>query len=203
MGHTGAMRLPVFPLGSVLFPGMVLPLRIFEPRYLAMLSELDSEDPTFGVVLIERGHEVGGGDARFATGTRARVLGLGHRDDHIVLAAIGTSRFAVTEWLPEDPYPVAEVDDLPDLIWSTDCEAPFERAREALAAWRRRMVELGEVDLANELDLLPDPVMATWQLAVNAPLSELDQQDLVSARSTNDLLIEIADRTNGVLELMG
>jgi Lon protease-like protein len=55
--------LPMFPLGSVLFPHMPLPLRVFEERYLVMLSRILADDPAeFGVVLIERGQEVGGGD---------------------------------------------------------------------------------------------------------------------------------------------
>ena len=54
--------IPMFPLGSVLFPHMPLPLRLFEPRYLKMLGDLlEQPDPEFGVVLIERGHEVGVG----------------------------------------------------------------------------------------------------------------------------------------------
>jgi Lon protease-like protein len=57
---------PMFPLGTVLFPSMPLPLRVFEPRYLAMLSEILPDEPSeFAVVLIERGSEVGGGEHRF------------------------------------------------------------------------------------------------------------------------------------------
>ena len=54
----------MFPLGSVLLPHMPLPLQLFEQRYLMMLGQLlETEDPEFGVVLIERGSEVGGGRA--------------------------------------------------------------------------------------------------------------------------------------------
>lgn len=56
-----AYRLPMFPLGTPLVPGSLLPLQIFEPRYQQMISDvLESSEPEFGVVLIERGHEVGG-----------------------------------------------------------------------------------------------------------------------------------------------
>ena len=59
-------RLPMFPLGTVLFPYAVLPLHVFEPRYRALTEHCLAGDGCFGVVLIERGSEVGGGDTRFA-----------------------------------------------------------------------------------------------------------------------------------------
>ena len=67
-------ELAMFPLGSVLLPGMPLALRVFEPRYVELLSTvLGDTDREFGVVLIERGSEVGGGDVRFGAGTVARI----------------------------------------------------------------------------------------------------------------------------------
>ena len=67
--------MPMFPLGSVLFPSLALPLHVFEPRYRAMTRHLLSEgvEPEFGVVLIERGSEVGGEDVRRDVGTVARL----------------------------------------------------------------------------------------------------------------------------------
>src|SRR4051812_26706984 len=62
-----AKPLPMFPLGTVLFPHAVLPLHVFEPRYRALVETCLHSDGRFGVVLIERGYEVGGGDARFAS----------------------------------------------------------------------------------------------------------------------------------------
>jgi len=60
---------PMFPLGMVHFPGIVLPLRVFEPRYRQLTADCLAGDGEFGVVLIERGWEVGGGDTRFNVGT--------------------------------------------------------------------------------------------------------------------------------------
>ena len=51
--------LPLFPLGTVLFPGMQLPLQLFEPRYLQMFGDIARQDSRFGVVLIKEGVEVG------------------------------------------------------------------------------------------------------------------------------------------------
>jgi Lon protease-like protein len=68
-------RLPMFPLSNVVFPYMLLPLHIFEERYRALMVDLQDEvEPEFGVVLIERGWEVGGGDERADLGTVVRLL---------------------------------------------------------------------------------------------------------------------------------
>ena len=66
--------LPMFPLGTVLFPSVFLPLHVFEPRYQELTRDCLAGDNEFGVVLIERGSEVGGGDARFDVGTVARII---------------------------------------------------------------------------------------------------------------------------------
>ena len=77
--------LPMFPLGTVLFPHALLPLRVFEPRYRTMTAHVMRGDAEFGVVLIERGSEVGGGDIRFDVGTGGSNLtwqissGVGYR----------------------------------------------------------------------------------------------------------------------------
>ena len=72
MGESQPM--PMFPLGTVLFPHALLPLRVFEPRYRLMTQRVLGADSEFGVVLIERGSEVGGGDTRFGIGTIALIV---------------------------------------------------------------------------------------------------------------------------------
>ncbi|MGW4481451.1 LON peptidase substrate-binding domain-containing protein [Rhodococcus triatomae] len=109
--------LPMFPLGTVLFPGEVLPLQVFEPRYLAMVDHCLAQPDRlrFGVVLIARGHEVGGGDERTGVGTIARITscrpGGGAR---LLIGCVGEQRIRVDEWLPDDPYPRAAVTEWPD-----------------------------------------------------------------------------------------
>ncbi len=74
-GGRTLIEMPMFPLGSVLFPSMPLVLRVFEERYLAMLAHVLAEEPSeFGVVLIERGQEVGGGEHLFDIGTIALLV---------------------------------------------------------------------------------------------------------------------------------
>ncbi|UYP18773.1 LON peptidase substrate-binding domain-containing protein [Rhodococcus sp. Z13] len=109
--------LPMFPLGTALLPGSDLPLRVFEPRYQQLVQDCMAapDGPRFGVVLIARGHEVGGGEQRHDVGTVARIvfetdLGRGHRG----LECLAEERIRVTRWLPDDPYPRAEVEPWPD-----------------------------------------------------------------------------------------
>lgn len=83
----------MFPLNSVLLPHTPIALRIFEPRYLVMLGRmLDEDAPEFGVVLIEQGHEAGGGDRRSGVGTMARVIQVEVGADDMHLVAVGAER---------------------------------------------------------------------------------------------------------------
>src|SRR5258707_10636188 len=103
--------LPMFPLGSVLFPYALMPLHVFEPRYRQLVDRCLAGDGTFGVVLIERGSEVGGGDVRFDVGTRTRIHRAEQLDDgRWVLLTVGTERISVRRWLPDDPFPRAEIE---------------------------------------------------------------------------------------------
>src|ERR1700704_3085588 len=128
--------LPMFPLGSVLFPSLVLPLNVFEPRYRALVHDCLAGDPEFGVVLIERGSEVGGGDVRSRVGTVARIVQVGELPDgRFTLLTVGTRRVVVARWLPDDPFPLAEVRDWPD-DGATDgpaIDAVVSRLRRVLA----------------------------------------------------------------------
>ena len=127
--------LAMFPLGTVLLPGMVLPLHVFEHRYRTLVSDCLAGEPEFGVVLIERGHEVGGGDVRRDVGTVARILGVSAVEDgRSALVTVGTRRIRVEQWLADEPYPRADVEEWPDV--DDGGEAP---AVDALVASLRRV----------------------------------------------------------------
>jgi len=181
--------MPMFPLGSVLFPQMPLPLRVFEERYLVMLSELvRSDDPRFGVVLIERGFEVGGGEHRFGVGTAATIAQLGADEGVVGLVAQGGERFEVVEWLPEEPYPRAEIRFLPELEVGPELD-PLRRETEQLV--RRSIAqasEFAELVWPADVELADDPARALWQLAAISPLGPLDQVGLLRATSAEELL---------------
>ena len=186
----------MFPLGSVLFPHTPLALRIFEERYLVMLGRLlDDEDPQFGVVLIERGSEAGGGDQRFDIGTMARITNVmaGERDIHLI--AVGGSRVEVSHWRDDEPYPTATVRELPTLVWD-DALTPLRNEAERIV--RRvlsRAAEYSEVQWDPNIELSDDPLESSWQLAAIAPLGQLDQLRLLRSTTAGGLLRELIDLT--------
>jgi len=181
--------MPMFPLDSVLLPGMPMPLRIFEDRYLKLLGDLvTQENPEFGVVLIERGSQVGGGDKRMNIGTIASVTDIGTSEQFYGLESVGTQRFRVNAWLPDDPYPIADIDFLPDLIW----EETLMPVRIHLETKVRQLLafasEFGDLQYGADVVLSDDPIDACWQLAGILPVGSLDQADLLECRSAEELL---------------
>lgn len=192
--------LPMFPLGSVLFPGMPLSLRVFEPRYLALLARVLDADGEFGTVLIERGSEVGGGDHRFGTGTVARIVSVQAEDGWVGVTAVGGQRVEVLRWLPDDPFPVAEVRLLPTLEWSPEWDAAFAEADRAVRRALSRASEFGTQLWPADVGLDADPGVASWQLAGIAPLGSLDRISLLSATSLGDLLGRLAGLAEAAAE---
>jgi Lon protease-like protein len=170
----------MFPLQTVLLPGVAMPLHVFEPRYRALTRHCLDGDGRFGVVLIERGSEVGGGDVRVSVGTCARIVEAAELPDgRWLLMVVGAERVGVERWLPDDPYPQAEVTVLTDASAGADAleqRAAVERLlRRALAL----KAELGEPAAAATIELDPDPAVAAYQAAALAPLGALDCQRLL------------------------
>jgi Lon protease-like protein len=190
------IAMPMFPLGSVLFPHMPLPLRVFENRYLVMLSRILEEDPAeFGVVLIERGQEVGGGEHRFSYGTVARIAQLEATDDFVVLVAEGRQRIEVSEWLADDPHPVAEVTVLPDLEWDDSLAGLRDEAERVVRRALARASEFENQAWPPDVELSSDPASACWQLAGVAPVGTMDQVAMLRAPTMEALLHAIIDNT--------
>jgi uncharacterized protein len=182
--------LPLFPLGTVLFPGGPLSLRIFEPRYLDMVGRCLKEQGCFGVVLILDGEEAGAVLAAAAVGTTARVVDFDTRPDGLLgIECIGERRFRVRRmWQQDDGLNLAEVEYLPEDV---PCAVPVEFAqlgellREALpklggvyarapahyqdAGWvANRWAEILPLSAAERLALLElaDPLARLAQVAV-------------------------------------
>lgn len=167
----------MFPLGSVLFPGMPLPLHVFEPRYRAMTHDVLAGDREFGVVLIERGSEVGGGDQRFDVGAVARIVEAAEtQDGRWALLAVGVRRLRVQRWLPDDPYPQAEVHEIDDPPAGDDYGAALDAAARQV---RRGLALLSELEPTHApgagFELVDDPLLAGWQLAAMAPIGPADR----------------------------
>ncbi|WP_240034761.1 LON peptidase substrate-binding domain-containing protein [Glaciihabitans arcticus] len=191
--------LPMFPLGSVLFPHMPVQLRVFEQRYMVMLAEiLDVEPSEFGVVLIERGQEVGGGEQRFSAGTIARIAELEGAEGFVALVAEGANRFVVEEWLDDAPYPRARVRELPDLVWDEELEPLRERAEKLVRRALAVASEFADQQWAADVSLSGDPLESSWQLAAISPLGPLDQVALLRVESLKELLDLVIELTEGV-----
>ncbi len=180
---------PIFPLGLVAFPGETLPLHIFEPRYRQMMHEIEGTTREFGVVLIARGSEVGGAEQRTSLGT---VLALDNidwmPDGRAIVEAHGTQRIEIKRWLPDDPYPRAQVEQFDDEPTASDPEAQDGLVAEAqfglLDVWSLA-VQLHRLEAIPAVDWLEEPFAASWQVANLAPLGPLDRQRVLQATSTD------------------
>ena len=127
------MELPLFPLRTVLFPGMALPLRIFEERYKVMMRELLAGERRFGVLLIKEGQEIGGGAVPFEVGTTAYVEQWEElQGGRYALSAKGERRFRLVRMLEPRPYPYGEIE-LIDTDYRGD-EARLRRGLETVRA---------------------------------------------------------------------
>jgi uncharacterized protein len=201
---TGDMTtMPMFPLASVLFPAMPTALHIFEERYIVMLSRvLQTDTPEFGIVLIERGSEAGGGEQRFDVATVAQITQIEAQEGAIGLIARGQRRVEVTRWLEDAPHPRAEVRDLPELHWADGLLPLHDEAELVVRRTLAQASEFTEQQWSPNIELTDDPVQSAWQLAGIAPIGPLDQLKLLKSSSTESLLHGIIDATNGVAEML-
>lgn len=200
--------MPMFPLGTPLLPGAVLPLHVFEPRYRQMVHDILADDidpPEFGVVMIERGSEVGGGDERAMIGTLARIVDIQVTPDgRYALAAVGTERLRVVAWLPDDPYPLADVDRWPDddsgaVVTADTIEALHVRVREINVLVR----DVGEMSPPPDTEISDDPRLAVFHLAALSPLGAADRQRILAAPGSAERVValrEALDDAAAVLE---
>jgi uncharacterized protein len=203
--------LAMFPLQHVVFPATVLPLRIFEPRYVSLIQDClaasgsdvgpDGQAAEFGVVLIERGREVGGGDARFGVGVVARIIELAATDDGgYELVAVATRRISVDVWLPDDPYPQALVSDLSDPLSAdpTDVNTTHSELRRLLA----KCAEANWPAPPATIELAEDPETLLWHLCAVAPIGPLDDFALLSAPDGPSRLRRLRDELADVDRLV-
>jgi Lon protease-like protein len=182
----------MFPLGTVLFPSMLLPLRVFEPRYREMMRTCLEGDGRFGVVMIERGSEVGGGDVRSSVGCTASIVQAQELPDgQWRLLAMGTKRIRVEEWLPDAPFPLARV--------STWCDAPPPPELDGFNArleqrFRTAVALAGELDewsVPATMELDTDPVVGLYQMCAASPLGPFDRQRLLCAATPEERALEL------------
>lgn len=197
-------QLPMFPLGSVVFPQMILPLHVFEDRYRELVEECLAGDSVFGTCLIERGSEVGGGDTRSDTGTLLRIVDAQQMPDGrygIVSIAIG--RCEISEWLPDDPYPMAMVAEWPDQAPIEGFSSELESFVSSLRQFLARAVEMGVDWGPATFTVPPDPSLATWFLASQLPVGPLDRLEILRTPGPSQrvrLLARLLDEQFSMLE---
>jgi uncharacterized protein len=187
----------MFPLATVLFPMAGLPLHVFEPRYRALMADCLDHDGTFGVVLITRGSEVGGGDQRVDVGTVARIAEVAELDDgRMLVVAHGVHRVRVDRWLADDPYPRAVVEDVP-VVPGAPTDVALTTAEAAVRRLRSLLSEMSDTPaLAHDLALAGDDEAVGWQLCELAPLNLIDRQRLLASvglQTRLDLLVELCE----------
>ena len=188
-------------------PGPVT--RRLQQAYRQLVRDcLDQADHEFGVVLIERGFEVGGGDYRSMVGTVARMLQVAEMDDgRYALVTVGTRRIRINEWLPDEPYPRADVEDWPDSEWAESATTPTANVIAAAAARVRRInalaAELGGSPADATTGIADDTLLATYHLSALAPLGPADRQRLLAASGPAQrltLLDEALDDVEALLQ---
>lgn len=192
-------RLPMFPLNTVLFPGVSIPLRVFEDRYRALVHHLlRVEDPVervFGSVAIREGYEVGdhGNQSLYRVGCRVRMTEVeAHPDGTFDLVGVGLDRIELHRLDGSGRYPVGEVTPRPD----DPAEVAPELAERARAVFTAYRVALSEVRGDPFPDRLPrDPTYLSWTLAAVAPLPMPDRQALLEAE-------DVAIRLGMVIDLL-
>jgi uncharacterized protein len=192
--------MPMFPLSTVVFPHVLLPLHVFEDRYRSMLKECLEDDRRFGVVLISRGSEVGGGDERTSVGTVCRIHEASWLSDgRAAVIARGTDRLRVVEWLEDDPFPRAVVETLQESSSHSDVGEALGIATASVRRARALLSELRDVPLPAE-DLPSDALLASWSLCEQAPIATLDRQRLIECDDLQMRLMLVAQLARDIAD---
>ena len=185
--------LAMFPLAAVVFPFTELPLHVFEHRYQLLTRDVLLGDKEFGICLISRGCEVGGGDERVSIGTKVRIeLAAPLDDNRWILVTRGVERIRVVEWLDDDPYPRAVVEPMPVV----GPDAPHDAVMRTLGAvksLRRLQSEFadGWTSTCVDLRLEDAATSAPWMLCAMSPLSLSDLQNLLEIPDNDTRLAQL------------
>jgi Lon protease-like protein len=150
------MELPLFPLHTVLCPGIALPLHIFEERYRALVRDCVESSSPFGVVLIRDGREVGGGSISFsAIGTLAEIREAGrYADGRYDLLVVGTKRFAIADVATDrKPYMVAQATVIDDELGDGDAARRLANTATRRFVHYLELLQPREGETADEIDV--------------------------------------------------
>lgn len=190
----------MFPLEVAMLPGEQLPLRIFEPRYSAMITDCLAADRAFGVVLIAAGREVGGGDARNDVGALARIVDVAEQGGgRYRLRAEVAERLRVTAWLSDEPYPRADVAPWPDEPGAPVTGSDIVDVEDAVLEVFSRVAEVKQQELPSREELLgsvepgQDAGERLYALAARLPIGQADRYAVLAAPSASARLAVLAE----------
>jgi uncharacterized protein len=177
--------LPLFPLGTVLYPGLLLPLHVFEERYRQLVHDLmaQPEPWCFGVIAIREGRETGadGVSALYEIGCTATVRQVIEQEDgRFYLITVGTQRFRLAELDQSEPYLRGEVDILPED--SGDRAAARRAVQDVQSGFRAYLDALAErgATKVSTLDLPDEPVQLSYLVAASVIADLSDKQALLA-----------------------
>lgn len=205
MTTSPSREIPLFPLNVVLFPGMALPLRVFEERYKLMMKDCLEGDRSFGVVLIKSGREVGGPALPFDVGTRAKILDVVPQGEgRMSLTAVGMEVFRILEVTQQTPYVIGHVEYL-EMKGSLSEEEPglAARVRSHFQTYASLLSAL-RGDESRDLKLEGDPEKLSYLVASILRTGMKRKQGLLETSSTVDRLkeeLQILQEENLTLEL--
>ena len=190
MGETSeVVEMPLFPLHTVLFPGQVLPLHIFEPRYQQMIRRCLAEDLPFGVVLIRKGDEVADESAEpYPVGTVARIIESTHLPDGSMnIVTVGIERFRIRRLMHDQPYLRGEVDNfpLPDMEPADprDLDHLSGNVRQKVARYIELIAEAAGLQI--QIDEMPEtPRQVGYLAAVAMQIDNTEKQKLLEQQFT-------------------
>ena len=175
--------LPLFPLGVVLFPNAVLPLRIFEERYKLMIERCLDADSEFGVVLIKSGSEVGDPAEPHAVGTVAHITQASpQKDGEMLLAVAGTQRFLIKGVKQQLPYLEGEVSVLVEETEVSLADEEMGQVRDAVSEYERLLAGLSG-GWIRQPEMPEDPVALSYFVPGLLDVDPLEKQHLLEEPS--------------------
>jgi len=183
------VELPLFPLATVLYPGLPIPLHIFEERYREMFARVLDGDRRFGVMAIARGYEVGDQPEHHSVGCVAEVREIHcYPDGRLDVLAWGEHRFRIERVTQPVPYIVADVTVLPEPA-GTDAGRLVARAGWLFTRYLSIMLKFAsEAAETEQLEVPEDPVAASFLIAAGLQIELADKQQLLAAETAAERL---------------
>ena len=187
-------KLPLFPLNTILFPGMPLHLHIFEERYKKMMNLCIAEEKPFGVVLIKSGQEAGDTAEPYSVGCTAHIDHVQPlKDGRMNMAAVGHTRFKIHELNHDEPYLVGVVEDLPfETTLAKDDKIKGWYLQKLVKNYVEVLSSIGDIDIKID-DFPKEPIKLSYMAAMLLQAPYQKKQAFLEIDSAQKLVNEIYD----------